>query len=848
MTKAVSMKAIALLAGLTGAVEGKAFSLVQSGKSNFTIVSPKEATPAEKHAAEEFQAYIEDISGAKLPIVTEDSAPEGPKVFVGPCKALSKLGLRLEDYEFGSEGFVMAVTEGNLVLAGGRPRGTLYAVYTFLEEKLGCRWFAPGVERVPKMHTIALKPFFEVQKPAFEYREPFFFHAFDGDWAARNKANGHAARLTEKHGGKISFFPFVHTFHEIIPPENFFKEHPEYFAEIGGQRRWERAQICLSNPEVLRIAIETVKRWIKEHPKTAIFSVSQEDWGGWCQCQKCRAIDEREGSPAGSIIKFVNAISEEIVKEHPDKFIDTLAYTYSERPPLFLRPHRNVIVRLCRMLHCDAHPIDACPVNRVFYENLKGWCEISPKVYIWDYVVDFSHYIMPFPNFYAIARNIRIYRDIGVKGLFPQGCYDTPGGEFAELRAYVLAKLLWNPDRDVDELVDEFLQSYYGRAWRPIRKYFDLIHERAKNPEAHFHLYSPPQHMMKVGILMPEVLAEADRLFDEAERLVESEEVRKRVRIARMPVDYVYLSVPGKFVVKEEKLVPERAAELRRRLERFVEAARGAKVKKISEVRPFDDWLKWIENQLRGHKILTLQSERLEVPVIPSLGGRLFKLVDKRRGRDLLRLPEPGEPGYPASGGYEEYSGRDYRSPGWREEFEVIEKGPNFLVLRAKLENGLLLERRIEAVEDGEVKISSKLTNTTKGPLEAALRAHPEFSLGEVQDVSVFVKTANGWRRISLSEEMKKRKPAMEGEWEFGLEGEEKPLGAWLAFNEKLGVGLLVEFDPSQVEVCWLNWNAPKRRVNLELWCPRTTLEPGGAMLLRQRWLVVDSVRPFVPE
>ncbi|HIE09653.1 MAG TPA: DUF4838 domain-containing protein, partial [Armatimonadetes bacterium] len=661
------------LMALVALASGGELILVKDGVSNFSIVLPKDATPPEQHAAKEFGAYIRRISGADIPITTEGEEPTGPKVFIGPCEALRELGVRVEEYDLGREGFVMAIVKGNLVLVGGRPRGTLYAVYTFLEEKLGCRWFAPGVERVPRMRTIALKPFFEIQKPAFEYRESFFFHAFDGDWAAKNKVNGNAHRLTEKHGGKIAYFPFVHTFYRIIPPERYFKEHPEYFAEIDGERRWKHAQLCLSNPDVLRIAIETVKRWIEEHPEATIFSVSQNDWGGWCQCEKCREIDEREGTPAGSIIRFVNAIAEEIAKEHPDKFIDTLAYTYSEKPPLFLRPHRNVIVRLCRMRHCDAHPIDTCPVNKGFFENLKGWCKISPKVYIWDYVVNFAHYIMPRPNFYAMARNIRIYRDLGVKGVFAQGSYNTPGGEFAELRAYVVAKLLWNPDRDLDEIVDDFLQGYYGRAWRPIRKYFDLIHERAENPKAHFHLYSSPQHMMKVGILTPEVLAEADSLFDEAERLAESDEIRTRVRIARMPVDYVYLALPGRFVLKGGKLVPERAEELKRRLKRFVDAAKAAGVTRISEGRTFDDWLRWIRRRLKEHKVLTLRSNRLEVSVVPSLGGRILRLVDRRKGLDLLRLPGPDDPGYPASGGYEEYSTRTYRSPGWREEFAKID-------------------------------------------------------------------------------------------------------------------------------------------------------------------------------
>ena len=170
----------------------------------------------------------------------------------------------------------MLKTAGShLVIAGGRQRGTMYGVYTFLE-KLGCRWFAPDVSRIPKLPTITVQPLDEIHKPAFEYREPFFTEAMDRDWAARNKMNGDHLDLDASTGGKIQYYPFVHSFYATDPAEQYFKDHPEYFSFVDGRRRGEAAQLCLTNPEVLRLATEKVFEWLQQHPEATIVSVSAE--------------------------------------------------------------------------------------------------------------------------------------------------------------------------------------------------------------------------------------------------------------------------------------------------------------------------------------------------------------------------------------------------------------------------------------------------------------------------------------------------------------------------------------------------------------------------------------------
>src|SRR5688500_14681237 len=250
--------------------------IVQDGRSDFSIVLPAAARPSEKRAAAELQSYVKQMSGAELPIITDEQPLPAHAILVGPSKHTEALSVRLDPNALGQEGFLtQTIDEKHLLVAGTGPRGTMYGVSALLEG-LGVRWYTPKVTHVPQRKTVAVAPMNAIQVPAFEYREPYFAEAFDRDWAARNRVNGQHADLDESVGGKISYYPFVHTFDALVPPD-LFDKHPEYFPQVGGQRRGGYVQRCLTNEDVLKLSIEAVKRWAKEHPEATIYSVSQND-------------------------------------------------------------------------------------------------------------------------------------------------------------------------------------------------------------------------------------------------------------------------------------------------------------------------------------------------------------------------------------------------------------------------------------------------------------------------------------------------------------------------------------------------------------------------------------------
>jgi len=413
------LAAVAALAGGCRQPEEQVM-IAADGVARASVVVAPDAPPPEAHAAAELARFLGQVTGASFPVVHE--APAGRcRLLVGPDAARrAEAGFTADG--LGPESIVLRTVGDDLILAGGRPRGTLYAVTTWLADRVGCRWWSSTAATIPSRPSLALEPLDVTYAPPLEYREPFWFDAFDGDWAVRNRCNGHAARLDAKRGGKHLYEGFVHTFYRLIPPKTYFKDHPEWFSEIDGRRTHRRGQLCLANEAMRAELVGNLKARLRANPAATIASVSQNDWDGWCRCATCAAVDREEGSHAGSVIRFVNAVAADIEKDFPHVAVSTLAYRYTRGPPKLARPRPNVIVRLCSIECSFAAPL-AHERNRAFREDIEGWSRICDRLYVWDYTTNFKHYVMPHPNLRVLAPNIRFLVAHGVKGLFEQGAY-----------------------------------------------------------------------------------------------------------------------------------------------------------------------------------------------------------------------------------------------------------------------------------------------------------------------------------------------------------------------------------------------------------------------------------------
>jgi len=515
------------------------FSIAKGGKAKCVIVQQPKATLAESNAVRELAETLQKITGATFAIqgAEGDEAPKGASI-VGVGSAARALFPEMALDKLGSEEIVMKVKGGRLLLAGGGPRGTPYAVYRFLQEQCGVRWWAPWATTIPNRRTLSVPNLAVRSQPAFEYRDPYWSAAFEPYWKVHNVANGGSRPVPEDLGGCIQYKGFAHTFYPLVPPDKYFGPHPEWYSLINGKRTHDNAQLCLSNPELRDFMVQRVKEWLRESPEARIISVTQNDCHGACQCANCKAIDDAEGSPSGSMLTFVNYIAEKIEPEFPNVAVDTFAYQYTRHPPGTLRARPNVIVRLCSIECNFREPLDH-PSNAAFLADLQGWSKICRRLYVWDYVTDFAHYVLPHPNWFVLGPNLRLFQAYNVKGVFEEGAYAGPGAEMAELESWVLAQLLWNPRQDDRALTKEFLRGYYGeRAEDIIWQYLELMHDASKGFNLRCFLGRDPPH------LRFQPLAGAERLWQQAEVAASREtdpEKLMRVRMGHLPVRYACL-------------------------------------------------------------------------------------------------------------------------------------------------------------------------------------------------------------------------------------------------------------------------------------------------------------------
>ena len=526
--------------------------LISNGKSDYKIFVSEKAIKPEKNAALELQKYLQKVSGCKLEI-TNEVKPDDKLVYIGFQEAPQSILKDLDTAAFGNEEFIIRSDGKNLLIAGGNTRGTMYGVNAYLADYLGCRWFTREVEKIPAQSTIKLVTIEDRQKPAFEYRQPYYHEANDTTWALHNRLN--ISGMSKDFGGGYVIFPFVHTFSQLVPPEKYFANHPEYFSEVDGKRAV--SQLCLTNVNATRIAISTVFEWIKTHPEANVFSIDQNDFAGFCTCENCKELDEKEGSHSGTLLNFVNQIADTVAKVYPKVQLQTLAYDYTEIPPKTLRPANNVMIRLCHYAYCSAHALGKCNDHKQYIERLEQWKKISNRITIWDYYTQFNKYLMPYPNLETVKNDVKFYADRGVVGLFAQGnnVPDNGGGEFTELRAWVFAQLMWNPEKDGQQLVDEFVKNVYGDASVYISEYIKLLHDQVKSDSAYFSIWTDPEDVNYLNI---KTIEKADSLFSLAKEVAKNDSaLLKRVERAYLPVIFTKLyfySIGGNAYIPDEKL------------------------------------------------------------------------------------------------------------------------------------------------------------------------------------------------------------------------------------------------------------------------------------------------------
>jgi len=550
--------------------------LAQAGESEYMIVVSDTANESVLHAADQLQHYLRLISGAELQIINDHSGPVPHEIWVGLSNRLKNSNLDKEFETLEKDAFRVKTFDQKLIIAGAEGKGTLYGVYSFLEDDLGCRYYTPEMQVVPQQTAIKFGAIDRYEIPVFELREIYFPAMKNQAFCDWHKI--HSQKEVNKDWGMR-----VHTFEKLLPPGNYFKDHPEYYSLVN-EIRIDDGQLCLSTDTVFRLLIDTLQKKMEARPHSKHWSVSQNDIEKPCECTSCLELDTLYGGPSGTMIWFVNKVA----RMFPEKIISTLAYQYTRSAPENIRPEKNVNIMLCSIECNRSQPIADDTSSADFRQDLEDWSQLTDDLLLWDYIVQFRNYISPFPNLHVLQPNIQYFAANHINKMFQQGS-GKDISEFYELRTYLISKLLWNPDLDVDVLMDDFLNGYYGDAAPYLRQYIDFMHKKLRKSGDELDIFGYPYAGVDT-YLKPKFIKRYQEYFDDAEVAVADDSVLlTRVQLARLPLEFIILDFSLRQINEELSYFSytndtwELKTEMVERLHSFVDAANQAGIGRLME-------------------------------------------------------------------------------------------------------------------------------------------------------------------------------------------------------------------------------------------------------------------------
>lgn len=505
--------------------------LVKNGATNYVVVVPQRSDSLELLAAHTLQRYVEEATGASLPVVLENDYKANEKaIFLGETRWTDAEIIR--DNELLDDGFIVLTDRGNLYVYSLSPKGVLYGVYYFLEHYLGVRMFTPEAIVVPKTSQLLLPRIDVVENPSFAFRDELYYYPN----ISQEYADFH--RLHNTKDLMRNWGMFVHTFQHLVPAKRYYDAHPEWFSETNGKRLRD-GQLCLSNPEVLEVLCKNLDSMMRERPDAQIWSVSNNDNYNVCECEKCKQMDALYGGASGTLIHFINQVAERF----PDKTISTLGYQFTRKAPQSqIRPRENVNIMFCSIECGREAPLATDENEAQFRKDMKEWSEKTQNIFMWDYVTQFRNMMSPFPNLHVLQPNLKFFKSHGVRLMFEQGCSGTPTS-WMELRTYLIAKLMWDVDANVDSLITDFCNGYYGSASAQMQWLYKRMEERLIASGQRLDIYGYPSDA-KDGYLSKEAIAEYKEKLSSAYQAVgDDAALIDRIRFWELSLDYAVLEL-----------------------------------------------------------------------------------------------------------------------------------------------------------------------------------------------------------------------------------------------------------------------------------------------------------------
>ena len=486
--------------------------IVKDGQSDYTILISQTAQPAEVTAANELRDIVKKITNVSLEVMAEnklkDVDTKGKFISVGDTQLYRAQDFKAEDLN--TDGFLLKVVENSLFIVGENQRGTLYGVYEFLEREAACKFLSPSYDYIPSLSEIKLRRLDVKEIPAFALRSDFYFPmSYDTKYTAKMRyLSQFGGMAADSIGGtQMTYWSDGgHSFYVYVPHTKYYAEHNDWFSGPDPVN----SQPCFSNglnddgtlkegDSFIRTLIEGVKKVILEKPMLTHIMLGQQDNDNVCRCENCtRQIAALGGQRSAQLVLVINAVAREIKAWMKAEGMDremtfvTFSYWWSMNAPTkrdengkivaaneYVIPRDDVYIYFAPIGACYNHPINdtSCSKNVVdIYGQFENWRAITDRFYVWDYAANFNDYLSWYPNLPVLKQNLLYYREIGVAGVLTEGAITGQNYYQQDLISWLLSKLMWNPDQDVNALRAEYDRYYFGeKAGKIITEYTDFM-------------------------------------------------------------------------------------------------------------------------------------------------------------------------------------------------------------------------------------------------------------------------------------------------------------------------------------------------------------------------------------
>ncbi|MCI6659038.1 MAG: DUF4838 domain-containing protein [Faecalibacterium sp.] len=518
------------------AAEKGGVTLLENGEVKVTVVYSEGASESLIAAADFMAATLERMSGSNgVRTAVKEGGESGFSIYVG--RAANSALIDLSDVK--DDGYKLEIKPEGIYIVGKTDDAARNGIYDFLETHLECMYVSPENTYVPIFPTVKLALEEKTVNPTITWRKVYQFESLLNGWYERLKMNGTIVKEGEN---SIELYnewgTWCHSSFEFVPPEKYFDEHPEYYAKFLGKRRYQfnvlgrtfPTHLCYTNEEVYQIAeAELVKR-IEANPEVKFWDFSIMDtYFATCRCKECKKFNKEAGSEMGTLLAFLNRLADAIRDDYPDVYLSTLAYQRVKNPPKNMKCAPNLCINVCAFPGTQSYPYSTeggIKASREFAERVVEWGKICDNILVWDYVVNFTHLKLPFPNFEFQKENLEFYLENNIRFVFHQGSRE-PMDENAEMRTYLLSRQLWDKDVDLLALAKKYVAVVYGDAAGLVEEYMDTANAAMIESGADLSLYdSPKKH--KNGYLAPKL---TDKYLELTEKMLEVAENSDTVNV-----------------------------------------------------------------------------------------------------------------------------------------------------------------------------------------------------------------------------------------------------------------------------------------------------------------------------